>query len=340
MNRLGKRERDPYFDSLKLILTALVVMGHALQADLESGNRLLFTTYTFTQIFRIPLFVFISGFFSKNMTWEKYKKSFLSLIVMYYLFQFFYSFNAISEGRFDVLSFILESAGPMWYILALIVWRGFFSVLPKFKYDAFILITLSLAASLIAGYKIFPIIHESVRIIVFFPYFVMGYYCNVDLINKIRRWNGFLPFFALILGFIATYDYVNPMFRLSLYGTFSYKVLFHEDPVIGFYHRVTSIVLAIFFGMMILNLATSNFARWGKKTVYIYLFHPIIMFYIYFNILEFFDIKQTFFGNMLMFPVVVLICIYISKFKFIQFLVNPVDYLKKRKKERSSGYSN
>lgn len=333
-NKLSTKERDPYFDSLKFILTALVVMGHALQAHLESGNRLLFTTYAFTQIFRIPLFIFVSGYFSKNLTWGKYKKGLLSLLVMYFLFQFIYSFNSILDGEFNLISFLVEPTGPMWYIMALILWRGFFSVVPQFKYDFLIIFTLSFIAAMVIGYKVTTIVHESVRVVSFFPYFVLGYYCNPKIIEKIRSWNGFVPFFILILGFIAVYDYMPPMFRMSLYGTFSFKLMFKEAPIIGLIHRLISFPLAIFFGMMVMNLATSNFAKWGKKTVYIYLLHPIIMFMIYFNILDYFQIEQTFFGNMLMFPIVVVICVYISKFQVIQFIVNPVDFIKKKYKKK------
>lgn len=334
-DHLIKKERDPYFDSLKFILTALVVMGHALQAHLESGNRLLFATYAFTQVFRIPLFIFVSGFFSKGTTWKKYKNGLLALVVMYYLFQFIYSFNYILEGRFDFISFIFEPTGPMWYILALIIWRGLFSLKPQFKYEFPIIFTLSFAASVIVGYKITTVVHEAVRVVSFFPYFVLGYYCSPKIINKIRSWNGFVPFFILILGFIAVYDYMPAMFRMSLYGTFSFKVLFREDPMIGLIHRLISFPLALFFGAMVLNLATSNFAKWGKKTVYIYLLHPIIMFMIYFNILDYFGIEQTFFGNMLMFPIVVVICVYLSRFQAIQFLVNPVNFIKNKRKKKN-----
>lgn len=330
-----RKQRDPYFDSLKFILTAMVVMGHALQAHLESGNRLLFTTYAFTQIFRIPLFIFVSGYFTKNLTWEKYKKGLLALVVMYFLFQLIYSFDNILAGRFSFLSFLLEPTGPMWYIMALILWRAFFSLKPTFKYEFPIILTLSLLASLVIGFKITLLVHEAVRVVSFFPYFVLGYYCSPKIIEKIRSWNGFIPLFILILGFIAVYDYMPSMFRMSLYGTFSFKVLFREEPLVGLLHRVLSFPLAIFFGVMVLNLCTDSFARWGKKTVYIYLLHPIIMFSIYFGMLDWFGIEQTFFGNMLAFPIVVIVCVYISRFQVIQFLVNPVNFIKdKRKKTR------
>ena len=84
---------------------------------------------------------------------------------------------------------------------------------------------------------------------------------------------------------------------------------------------------------MVLNLCTDSFARWGKKTVYIYLLHPIIMFTIYFGMLDWFGIEQAFFGNMLAFPIVVIVCVYISRFQVIQFLVNPVNFIKDRRKK-------
>lgn len=331
---LLKKERDPFFDSLKFILTAMVVMGHALQHMLESGNQLLFATYTFTQLFRIPLFIFVSGYFSKNLTWEKYRKGLFALLVTYFLFQFIYSLETIMAGHFSLQHFLLEPSGLMWYIMALILWRGFFSILPRFKYDFPVIFALSLAASLIIGFKITTVIFEGLRVVTFFPYFVLGYYFDPKVIDKIRSWNKVVPFFILIFGFIAVYDYMPHMFRLSLYGTFSYKLMFKEDPIIGMWYRLAAFPVAIFFGSMVINLATSNFAKWGKKTVYIYLLHPIVMFTIYFGILEYFDIQQTFLGNMIAFPIIVAICVYISRYQAVQFIVNPVNYIKKKRKEK------
>lgn len=312
----------------------MVVMGHALQSMLESGNQLLFATYTFTQLFRIPLFIFVSGYFSKNLTWEKYRKGLFALLVTYFLFQTIYSWESIINGHFNPIRFLVEPAGLMWYIMALILWRGFFSLLPHFKYEFPVMLTLAIAASLIIGFKITTTIFEGLRIVSFFPYFVLGYYCNPKAIEKIRSWNKVIPFFILVFGLIAVYDYMPHMFRLSLYGTFSYKLLFREDPMIGLWYRLISFPLALFFGAMVINLATSNFAKWGKKTVFIYLLHPIVMFTIYFGILEYLDIQQTFLGNMIAFPIIVAICVYISRFQVIQFIVNPVDYIKNRRKEK------
>ncbi len=333
-DNLLKKERDPFFDSLKFILTAMVVMGHALQGMLESGNQLLFATYTFTQLFRIPLFIFVSGYFSKNLTWTKYKKSLFALLVTYFLFQTLYYFEVTDLKNFNLLSFLVEPRGLMWYIMALIIWRGFFSLLPRFKYDFPIILTLSVAAALIIGFKITTTIFEGLRVVSFFPYFVLGYYCNSSTIAKIRSWNKVVPFFILIFGFIAVYDYMPHLFRLSLYGTISYKVLFKEAPMMGMWYRLLSFPIALFFGAMVINLATSSFAKWGKKTVFIYLLHPIVMFTVYFGILEFFNIEQTFLGNMIAFPIIVATCVYISRYQIVQFIVNPVDFIKKKRNKK------
>lgn len=57
-------ERDPYWDSLKFILIFIVVYGHMIETcvEISSFNQ---DTYNFIYIFHIPLFVFISGQFSR-----------------------------------------------------------------------------------------------------------------------------------------------------------------------------------------------------------------------------------------------------------------------------------
>ena len=63
MEKLKKR----YYllDNLKVILIFFVVFGHVIEYYIND-NSILMTLYIFIYIFHMPLFIFISGYLSKN----------------------------------------------------------------------------------------------------------------------------------------------------------------------------------------------------------------------------------------------------------------------------------
>lgn len=57
--------RYPYFSNLKFILIFLVILGHLIEKYIYV-NHDLYTIYTVIYMVHMPLFAFISGYFSKN----------------------------------------------------------------------------------------------------------------------------------------------------------------------------------------------------------------------------------------------------------------------------------
>lgn len=78
--------RDGYADFLKYVLISLVVLGHFIglyqhRVGISGG------LYTWIYAFHMPLFVFISGYFSKHITNYR-KRSVDVLLYPFILFQF------------------------------------------------------------------------------------------------------------------------------------------------------------------------------------------------------------------------------------------------------------
>ncbi|MGT2357153.1 acyltransferase family protein [Staphylococcus aureus] len=60
------KERDYFFDNARAILILLVVFGHMLQ-PYTSGDKYLSALYLVIYSFHMPTFLFISGYFAKNI---------------------------------------------------------------------------------------------------------------------------------------------------------------------------------------------------------------------------------------------------------------------------------
>lgn len=66
------KERDVYFDNLKFILILLVVMGHLFQPF--NGGITIGPIFKFLYSVHMPLFIFVAGYFSKNVDNKNYNK--------------------------------------------------------------------------------------------------------------------------------------------------------------------------------------------------------------------------------------------------------------------------
>ena len=80
------KTRDYYFDNLKFILIFLVVLGHYCGSYLESW--LMLGIYNFIYSFHMPLFIFISGYFSRNIAYQRIK-DINNLLIPYFYIQLY-----------------------------------------------------------------------------------------------------------------------------------------------------------------------------------------------------------------------------------------------------------
>lgn len=190
MNRqldAGKTERSKQhirvqkWDILKLFLIFLVVLGHFCDLYMKNSQplqMLRFWIYTF----HMPLFIFVTGLFSKRTVNEKNYYKMSSFLLLYLVSSFILSVSRwICTGE---LSFSLfEAAGVPWYGLAVFV---FFLITcavrnaPKAYVFAF-----SVVLACFAGYdkNVGDFLSLS-RIIVFYPFFFAGYCAEPERLNE------------------------------------------------------------------------------------------------------------------------------------------------------------
>ncbi|MDR1091551.1 MAG: acyltransferase family protein [Prevotella sp.] len=325
------RKRDPFFDSLKFILICLVVFGHILE---YSGIRdmLSFKVYSFIYTFHMPLFIFISGYFSKNITWDKLKKAFKTLLPAYLVFQTILSVPNMLDGSFRLFNFLTSPQGILWYILALLYWRIIFYFVAKIKLLNFpVVVISSVLMSLLIGLVNFPVFLSITKTITFLPYFALGYYCTGNIIEKIRGWNKSVSIAFLILAFLLVYTFTTSDFVLNLYGEFSYKYVFNGIAE-GLWWRMAGIAAAVVLSCAVINIATDKLHRWGGRTLDIYLLHAPLVYIVYGGFLRKFEISPDLWVALIAFPVVMLLCIIMIRIKVFHYLVNPSLLFKQKNK--------
>jgi len=67
-----EKERDYLFDNIKGLLILLVVFGHMIESFAFKKSTSINVMYYAIYTFHMPIFIFISGYFSKKIIKEEY----------------------------------------------------------------------------------------------------------------------------------------------------------------------------------------------------------------------------------------------------------------------------
>lgn len=263
-------KRDYLFDNIKVLLIFLVVFGHAIEYYIDD-NFILRTIYITIYFFHMPLFVFVSGYFSGNL--EKCRKTaFEKLLIPFILFNMlWYLFLSLTSHKLVID--LLTPGFALWYLVCLFIWRLFLRDLVKLRHILLISIIFGVLVGLIDEIGLSLSLS---RLICFLPFFLAGYYFNKEMVKKIRKLPIIIPIlFAIIVISIAFY--------ITNANLLNYKILYMSDPYIsfdigvvkGFLFRILIYVIA-FSSILFIRLVPNKknaLTYIGEVTLTIYVFH-------------------------------------------------------------------
>lgn len=268
--------RDQRKDGLKFIIIFLVVLGHLDYNDYGiCMNRMI-------SAFHMPIFVFLSGYFSSQETETDKQKRWLKKTLTIY---------AVAQLAHFLLSILLEYASctfhnepfdtsiitwrilispkfALWYLICLIYWRlSLWHIFRNISNRNLIVISCILA--IVSGF--IPIDHDFSfqRAFAFFPFFVSGLiFRKQDLIRKINR----LP---VICALITT------VFLLALSRMLpNYMPSYHYESYNDLLLRILQSAMAFILCICILRLSDCKWierlAEYGKYTLWIYIGHTFL----------------------------------------------------------------
>ncbi|UWG95799.1 acyltransferase family protein [Dehalobacter sp. DCM] len=276
------RQRDVYFDNAKLLLIILVVLGHAIEP--LTGDPFLKAVYAFIYSFHMPLFIFISGYFSKNTSHEAYATKIISkLVIPYLIFETLYRLLDffVTQKESIQLSY-LTPYWIMWFLLSLILWKVALPYIIKVRYA----LPITLILGILAGYSgEFGYYASLSRTAVFFPFFLGGYYFEKEWLSKFFHLKYRLIGAGILISVLLTYIFLWDNIPLQwFYGSTRYAAMGHPEWYAGIY-RAGLYVLSTFLGLAVLLLVPHKqvpyISEMGKNTMYPYLIHGLIRIAIY-----------------------------------------------------------
>ncbi|GAA0494401.1 acyltransferase family protein [Streptomyces olivaceiscleroticus] len=179
--------RDPFFDNAKLLAMVLVVAGHAWQPLKDS--HAVWSAYLFLYMFHMPLFIVISGYFSRSFVLkpEQGKRLLTGVALPYLVFETAYTlYGNVVDGRHNDLS-LLSPWYLTWFLAALFVWR---LTAPVWRaMHPYLAVGLAFAVALIGAATSVSGILNLDRVLQFLPFFVIGLVLRPEHWQLLRaRW--------------------------------------------------------------------------------------------------------------------------------------------------------
>ncbi|MDL2300427.1 acyltransferase family protein [Clostridiaceae bacterium OttesenSCG-928-D20] len=210
-------------DNVKFLLITLAVFAHFLELSMTYNRTIM---YIIIYSFHMPVFIFLSGYFASYNP----QKIVLNFVVPYFIFQLLYqlfSFTILSPQPLTNLS-IWTFSQPfwlMWYMLALIVWHvllPFFQTSSNTAKVCFIL--GAFFVSILAGFDRNLGYNFSLsRIVVYFPYFLLGHYSRSFTNNKSNVFTGSFSLVMVILSIIYIVKNVSTLDTTWFYNAVPYN---------------------------------------------------------------------------------------------------------------------
>ncbi len=175
-------KRVVVFDNIKFFLIILVIYGHLTNI----GCRVPWPVYKIIYSFHMPLFVFMSGYFTKKND-SKYYNTLLNLFILYVIFSLVsWGVNIIIYHKPAFVS-IFSTPFALWYLLCLIYWKTIITFVPESVLKNWLFISLALGMSVLPLFVKLEYFSLA-RCLSFFPFFLLGWIARedkwIEILNK------------------------------------------------------------------------------------------------------------------------------------------------------------
>lgn len=275
------RTRSSYWDNVKVLLIFLVVLGHYfgygfVYGDLSGGRWLIPNgIYGFVYMFHMPLFAFLSGFFSKNLDKSR-KKAIPQYLIPYVVFNIICVIMNYFLLGVPITSLVLEPYNHMWYLFALFVWRLTAKTVVKVPHHWLLAIFLAVICSLFTPVMEWNLIS---RTILFWPFFLLGLALSEEKIMQVKK----LPHWlcgGTLVGMLILSVLILKMFDCSTYRLcfLARSFSLNRYGVMGIIKMLLRYVTAFILGVCVLNIVPDRkllVTKLGENTMSVYLLHSL-----------------------------------------------------------------
>ena len=264
----------------------------------------------------MPLFIFLSGYFSQKKDCRKFVSRCWSLIEPLIFFQLIWlAYGYIASGEVTIESVFTPMWG-LWYLLSLFYWRALLQIIPdSMLSNKKLVVIVSFVIGILAGFLPFDRFLSLQRTFAFLPFFMLGHCMRGKCLfvdAKYRWWCGFLLVFVFVLLSFIKGDGLN---------------LNHADPyhdITGMYIRLASFALCIPMSVAFINVCPSTqwMATQGKFTLHYYLYQFFFI-HLFMMVFSRFDFPKNLISVFLIVSLIILCISLLLRIPFFQKFTHP-----------------
>jgi fucose 4-O-acetylase-like acetyltransferase len=266
------KTRDPFFDNAKFLAIILVVVGHAIEPlrDTREAHAL----YLFLYTFHMPVFIVITGYFSRNFTFTtgKARKLITNLVVPYVIFETAYSVFRWGVGGKPFAISLLSPVWLTWFLMAVFFWRLSTPVWQQLRWP----IPTAILIALMSGMNDLPSTFEMHRTLGLLPFFVIGLMLRPEHFEMLRRASVRMTAAAVLAaGLLVAFAVHNHMSIEWAYWRHGNDYL-GVGEVVGTAMRMGMLAASLLLSAAFLALVPTRltwFSGLGAATLYAYLLH-------------------------------------------------------------------
>lgn len=270
------KTRDPYFDNAKFLAIVLVVFGHAIEPlrDAPAAHAL----YLFVYMFHMPVFIIITGYFSRSFAFSagKARKLITNLAVPYVIFETAYSVFRWAAGGKELEISLLAPVWLTWFLMAAFFWRLSTPVWRQLRWP----VSIAILVALLSGMSELPNTFTMHRTFGLLPFFVIGLKLEPEhfaLLRRpaCRRAAAVVLLAGLIVAF-AVHDRMTIEWAYWRHGNDYLGVSEVTGTVMRLGMLAASLVLSAAF-LALVPARGTWFSGLGAATLYAYLLHGFLV---------------------------------------------------------------
>ncbi|MCU1438667.1 MAG: fucose 4-O-acetylase [Naasia sp.] len=282
------RTRVPLWDNARSVAIFLVVAGHAVQRMALDYDPAL-AVYLFIYAFHVPLFVLVSGHFSKDrLELRDLRRLVTDLVVPYLIFETIWTtLQWLVEGNTTVN--YANASWTLWFLIALLVWRLLLPLIAVLRFP----LVWAAAAAMVSGYTedIDSTLALS-RTFALLPFFVLGWQLRTWRAGE--RWQEATRRTVLLVriaaGVLVTATAAAIVVGLPFWREATIKYFFFaDDPYVQFGYtewwagllRLAVVVYSALLCLAVLGLLPRHetwYSPLGAATLYVYLLHTFALY--------------------------------------------------------------
>ncbi|MBR5656991.1 MAG: acyltransferase family protein [Prevotella sp.] len=318
-----RENRNERIDSIKFWLVVLVIAGHVFSQNTFKNSFLCRVSWEWIYMFHMPLFVFISGYFSHKKSNKAFIYSILKLLEPLILFQcIFLCF--IYKGEKTILV-IVTPQWILWYLLSLIYWRTLLQFIPsKLLQNKKTVIIITFIIGILAGFLPFNRLLSLQRTFSFLPFFFLGYYMKGKSLSRFSKYKYLCMLFLIITLIIPYYysKYLGDLNQADPYGS-----------IYGMYSRIFIYGISIPMSISFIILCPNRpyFSKQGRYTMQYYIYHALIVIWLVATIQKY-NLPNSFVAALLYTILITLFIWLLSYLPHFEKSTNPSEFLLKKNK--------